>query len=472
MLLHQNSRNQGGFVRKFILTTIIAFVAISGLYGQEKDTAQVEPKIRLELIYKKELGEMMVGPEGFPPPEIKQVLQDKDIPQEDKDWLLNSLRIEIARREKVLYTNDRKAIRLPDDLQSITTSQNLKYMIVYAAHTDYGGMTREQVKKLRDDWLDAYKRCSQWQTKWERESEKKIPEYRDSMHYWLKISDSLNELLREVTMRKKKEYKIFIMMQTEDGKVLWEKNEGDRYYIFDDGVVSIVNAAEIKFYNKKGNLITVYSIAIQGVLRDVNLNGDFIALLSGGSNESYTMLLNKTKGKIWEKEFSLPFYPAQILISSKSERILISVDTMTYLYSTSGELIKVFPHWINHFSFSHDGKYFALLDPSFLEICESSNGNILGKWHKERKNQGLWRCQVTSESPIVFVTSTKDVKVLPYEDVILLFDQTGQITTQQELHKGSDVSIASLNLSPNDKYFLCKIGLSFYGLFKVIRGVQ
>lgn len=196
-------------MRKFILTTIIAFVAISGLYGQEKDTAQVEPKIRLELIYKKELGEMMVGPEGFPPPEIKQVLQDKDIPQEDKDWLLNSLRIEIARREKVLYTNDRKAIRLPDDLQSITTSQNLKYMIVYAAHTDYGGMTREQVKKLRDDWLDAYKRCSQWQTKWERESEKKIPEYRDSMHYWLKISDSLNELLREVTMRKKKEYKIF-----------------------------------------------------------------------------------------------------------------------------------------------------------------------------------------------------------------------------------------------------------------------
>ena len=91
---------------KRVLIEVILLLIISTMpvYGQE-EVSKVESEIEVKLLYKKEFGELMVGPEGFPPPEIKQILLDKDIPQEDKDWLLNSLRIEIARRDKVLYTN-------------------------------------------------------------------------------------------------------------------------------------------------------------------------------------------------------------------------------------------------------------------------------------------------------------------------------------------------------------------------------
>ncbi|MBE0433764.1 hypothetical protein IBX73_09930 [candidate division WOR-3 bacterium] len=461
-------------MKNILICTIIAFLAICpGLYGQKK--AQEEPvqteKVTLELVYKKEFNEI-ISADGFPPPEIKQILKDKDIPQEDKDWLLNSLRIEIARKEKMLYTNDGRTIKLPDDLQSITTSKNLKYMIVYAAHTDYGGLTADEVKNLRDEWLDAYKRASQWQSIWEKTTDPSEKErLHDSLQYWVRISDSLSAQMTETSMMKN-EYKKFIMMQTEDGKVLWEKDNSGRFYIFDDGIGCALNSAGIEFYAQNGNIRKFYNISIRGILRDVHIDGDLIVLLSGGSNESYVTLLNKDKGKIWEKDFSLPFYPAHVLISEKSERILISIDTITYLYSTSGDLIKIFPHWINHFSFSSNGAYLALLDPDFLEICESSNGNILGTWHKENRNQGLWRCQVSSEMPIAFVTSTKDVKVVPYEDAILLFDKNGHIIVQQEFITGSDVSVPVLSLSPNDEFCLCKLGFSFWGLFRLLRGAQ
>jgi len=45
-------------MKNFILTAIIALVAIStGLYAQEKDTAQVEPRIKLELVWEKAIPE-------------------------------------------------------------------------------------------------------------------------------------------------------------------------------------------------------------------------------------------------------------------------------------------------------------------------------------------------------------------------------------------------------------------------------
>ncbi|MEO0189459.1 MAG: hypothetical protein ABIL70_07745 [candidate division WOR-3 bacterium] len=443
-------------MRKFILTTVIALFVVSvWLYAQEKDTAQGEPKVKLELVYKKELGELMAGPEGFPPPEIRQILEDKEIPQEDKDWLLNSLRIEIARREKVLYINDGKAIKLPDDLQSITTSQNLKYMIVYAAHTDYGGMTADEVKKLRDEWLDAYKRYSQWQTKWERETEKKIPEYRDSMHYWLRISDSLNDKIKEVTMSKKKEYKKFIMMETEDGKVLWEREDMEPpRYISNDGRVAVGVPgyhffSSVIFYDEHGNEIKKVSglWGPQGS-HDMSADGEmFCALTKTRQNDTAVMAVvayDRNGNKLWGTELrgNWPHTIPCIGVSPNHKYVAASVSGI-FLLNEKGVLVNTYNHAAYYPAFSYDGRYLILrTHKDTTYFVRTDNGEIL--WQKVLGGHSYKKPIVSKGGRAIFFIS----QVAEHHPAYLL-DVRGNI-----IWDGSHELKNAIGLSPSGYFFL------------------
>ena len=69
---------------KYYLLVILLCLPV---HAQEK----TESLVTLELLYQKPFAELYSRSEGFPPAEIKQILKRDDIPQEDKDWLLNSL---------------------------------------------------------------------------------------------------------------------------------------------------------------------------------------------------------------------------------------------------------------------------------------------------------------------------------------------------------------------------------------------
>ena len=143
-------------------------------------------------------------------------------------------------------------------------------MIIYAAHYDYGSVSKDNYLQTKDEWLDAYKRCSQWQTKYERADGIKKQEFLDSTHYWLKISDSLSSQYRAIEYNIK-EREAVIIIETETGNILWHK-EAWKYsltgkgedivspsYISDDGKVSVsvpgphfISSAI--FYNEKGDI--------------------------------------------------------------------------------------------------------------------------------------------------------------------------------------------------------------------------
>jgi len=345
----------------FILVLLLPTIQ---LHAQEKDSAQAEPAIKLELIYKKELGELMVGPEGFPPPEIKQVLKGEDIPQEDKDWVLNSLRLEIARREKVLYTNDGNAIKLPGDLQGISTSKNLKYMIAHAANIDYGGLTAEEVRKLSDTWFDAGKRMSEWQTLYEKATDPaEKQQFNDSMRYWVTITNDLGVRLRTIE-KNTKEYKKFILMQLEDGKVLWDREDIQiPDYISDDGkaIVAVPGVGEyghlfttIYFYDEKGNEKKRESghLGLRSCF-DMSVNGGMFCVITrkGVEDTLYTAVVayDINGNELWNTRV-LGYWPSSehsIVVSDKHKFIAVSLDltpggAFTYLFDERGKIINKF----------------------------------------------------------------------------------------------------------------------------------
>ncbi|MBN1425615.1 hypothetical protein JXA88_13755 [Candidatus Fermentibacteria bacterium] len=99
--------------------------------------AEEEWPLRLEEIWQTPGEGEEVFAEGFPPPEIKAVLADTSIPQEDKEWLLNQIRHWAAYRTKQLWlddgtTMDIPAVRPGDKVRSFTVyaSRNMKYWLV------------------------------------------------------------------------------------------------------------------------------------------------------------------------------------------------------------------------------------------------------------------------------------------------------------------------------------------------------
>jgi len=418
------------------------------IYAQEKEMAQAEPVMKLELLYKKEFGELMVGPEGFPPPEIKQILLDKNIPQEDKDWLLNSLRIEIARREKVLYANGGESIKLLDDLQSITTSKNLKYMIVLAAYTDYGGITVEDIRKLRGEWLDAFKKFNQWRAKYEKADENNKEMFKDSMYYWLKIRDDLEIRLTNTQMNTK-EYTGYICMETGSGTVLWQKeNMEPPRYISNDGrtVIGVpgyhfFNSAI--FYDENGNEKTRIGglYGPQGC-HDMSADGKmFAAITRMNPSDEMPMAIAAFDGygiELWRAEVKgtwPPVSPGCIAISHNHKYIAAYIRG-TNLFNDNGDIIDTYECRTYKPGFSADDKYVMLGHPrDTIYFVQTNNGDVL--WKKSLGYQPY-------SKPFV----AKDGRAIFYTDGYLL-NSSGNIVWQDK-----EGVMNPMGLSPNGYVFI------------------
>lgn len=418
-------------MKNLFLSAIITLMAINTwLHAQE--TAQEESvqtgEIKLELIYQKNFDEI-IRPKGFPPEEIEVILNRDDIPQEDKDWLLNSLRIEIAKRKKILYTNDGKTVQLPDDLKSITTSDNLKYMIVYAAHYDYGGMSREDAKIVQGKASEALRKSIEWGMKWEEAGRTEEYMYIDSVYYWIKMRDSLGSHERAIQFGTK-ENKQVLIIETETGRVLWQK-EGEIYsltgkgeniyppsYISDDGKTSIAVPGlgpanqfyrSLYFYDENGNERKTVT-GLYGVSRCHDLSSDgelFCTLIQIKRNDAKVGAVaayDKDGNELWITEipgYSPPFPPC-IAISPNHKYIAASIWG-TNLLNEKGDVINTYECRTYKPGFSADEKYVMLGYPrDTIYFVQTDNGDVL--WKKSLSGQPFSKPFVAKDGCAIFYT--------------------------------------------------------------------
>jgi hypothetical protein len=416
-----------------VLTTLVAINL--GLYAQDKDTTQLEPKIKLELVYNKQLDEMMVGSEGFPPSEIKQIFKDKEIPQEDKNWLLNSLRIEIARNEKILYTNDGKTIKLPNDFHFILTSKNNQYIIVYSYNENKEAIT------LRDVQNNALKKSVQLRKEWEKALDKDKQVLWDSVCYWVQLHDSLSILIKKVTNWYTTKY-IFIRVQ--DGAILWEKENmplPSHIHISNDGKTVIVVPSgssfltKAIFYDETGNeKKTVDGLFGPGGCHDMSADGEMFSVISRKSPEDTLSIAvisyNNRGAQLWIKEVPgiWPFTNPSIAVSPNHKYIAVSLmgnhwwrEAFTTLLDLKGNIITTINCSIYNPVFSSDDKYLVLAsDRDTLYFLRTDDGTILWqKWMADLSEN----CNISNEAEYLYINS----KQKPF--VSSLLDKNGNLLT-------------------------------------------
>ncbi|MBE0433705.1 PQQ-like beta-propeller repeat protein [candidate division WOR-3 bacterium] len=411
-----------------IAVVLLLIISTIPIYGQEEDLSQVESEIELKLLYKKEFGELMVGPEGFPPPEIKQILKDNDIPQEDKDWLLNSLRIEIARKEKVLYTNDGKTIQLPDDLQSIWTSKNLKYMVTYAAHYDWMGMSSDDVRNVRTNEHNARKKSIEWGMKWEEAGHAQDYTYIDSVRYWCHVRDSLGALDASI-QRNTRHIKKVIFLETETGRVLWQKDgwvntfdgTGDDVmppsFVSDDGKTSAAIPGygglghlynTVIFYDERGSekkaLTDLYG---RRGCHDLSADGEIFYTLTQSSRDDTTTLVaafGNDGRERWQAGLGSgwPAFRPCIAVS-QNNRFVVASTGGTSLFTDRGALIDTYKFRTYKPAFSSDDRYVMLGYPrDTVYFVQTDNGDIL--WKKSLGGQPYSKPFVAKGGRAIFYT--------------------------------------------------------------------
>jgi hypothetical protein len=117
-----------------LVSAAVVIWAIPAMTSEDK-----EWPLSLELIWETpEKGEPVL-PAGFPPPEIKAAFEDTSIPEEDKEWVLNNIRVWAAYKTKQLWLDDGSTRDIPvvqpgDRLRTFTVyaSRNKKYWLARA----------------------------------------------------------------------------------------------------------------------------------------------------------------------------------------------------------------------------------------------------------------------------------------------------------------------------------------------------
>jgi len=115
--------------KAFTVLILISILPVIQVYAQEKDTNLSRPSVRLELIHYYDQNQLSDG--GAFLSEIITALgkKEKGIPQEDIDWLLNKIRLDIVRQTKKLYTDKGEEIEIPYFGVGFPHSSDFKYFI-------------------------------------------------------------------------------------------------------------------------------------------------------------------------------------------------------------------------------------------------------------------------------------------------------------------------------------------------------
>ena len=419
--------------------TIVVLLIITSGATLATEGEEVWP-LRLEPIWETpEKGEPVFA-EGFPPPEIKAVLADTSIPDEDKEWVVNRIRLWAAYRTKRLWLDDGSAGDIPvvqpgDEVQVFTIykSRNLKYWLARAMRFEGPDIPPKPPNPTSRE-------------------EAQDPEYWEEMNAWHAAQCAQKAYWREVLM-------------DVDGRIYWEKELGPydtqleggwigdvAAYISDDGenVVLRGGSQYLIFCDKDGTRTPAMDTG--GMWSDAILSADgsTIALLrenrSSGtsdgqrSRQSCVGLYDRRGNELWRSNWvnGSAEYPVVLAMAEGVDAVMFSIlpyipatapDRMTYLLGSEGAIIgtySVHGEICRGSAFSDDSSLVTMVFDHSVQAIETASGKELWRYEMEIGWPGSLR-GISCAGDVVVVSGCGDSRCTPLKGELLILSTEGTL---------------------------------------------
>jgi hypothetical protein len=351
-------------VRTLSLVIFVACLLLMATSHAEEEPGQV---IQLRLVWSRSAADRVISEEaGFPPLEIRAELERKDVPEADKEWLLNALRITAARNDRILYTDEGRVIELPQNgllRWHIATSKNYKYLMLCPLRWD-------------------------WEAKSRMESIASTPPH----------DPTFSAERVEVAKRNLEEYELlekesdFILMDWK-GSELWGRHDmPDRVCISDDGRTLVATQrdhhfASASFYDEKGQLVRKAEFPYgAGGNADLSADGSLFVVIAGlASEDGYSTIIayDREGEMLWQRRVlgkpAVGGDARRIFVSTTGEFVAISLYSAgeTYLFNRSGDLVGTFDVVTGWAAYSAADDYAVLIGRGSVRLVKTEEGRVV-----------------------------------------------------------------------------------------------
>ena len=422
------------------ISTVLVFLSLSGVCVAKWGKDYRKQTFSIRLIWKTSGEEKLFsGEEGFPPLKVKEELKRNDAPEEDKEWLLNTLRIIVATQERVLYTNDGEAIDLPKDnllRWYIVTSKNKKYLMLcpMRLHGEARGMVSdmarlkppgpvfdffgaEKVEKAKRDWEEYLSR--------EKESAYILMDYGG------------NELWRRTAM---------------PGGI----------YVSDDAksvvathIFQLTSPYSLHdFYDDKGEKVRVSRFPYGNHAADLSADGRRFVVVGGWYTVGgYSTLVgyNRSGKELWTRRVK-GNHTSKVCVSYDGSLTSAPVRDRTYLLDRKGNLIgQLDISGVAYQAFSTDADYVLLLNSKELHLATTRPLDILWSYRPDHDVRYLGAGAILSNKELV--AGTLITRSPPHKLDVCIFGN-GQILDTILTLPGKG---ASLQTSPNGRFLVVSV---------------
>ncbi|TET46465.1 hypothetical protein E3J62_04130 [candidate division TA06 bacterium] len=423
------------------ISTVLVFLSLPGVSVAKWGKDYRKQTFSIRLIWKTSGEEkLFTEDEGFPPRNVKEELERNDAPEEEKEWLLNALRIIAVMREKVLYTNEGEAIELPKDGRlkwRITISKNLKYFMLCPLrwHAEARQRTKDLGRlKPSDTGFDFFgaELVERAKRSWE--------EYQ----------------------REEKE-SAFILMDWK-GKELWRLfSMPGRSYISDDAKTIVAThdgwrfggVSYYDFYDDKREKVRAWFPYGNDGTADLSADGRHL-VVSGGmftGGDSSTLARYNSRGKeLWTRKVKGK-HTRNVCVSNDGSLTSAPVRDRSYLLDRKGNVIGHLdiPR-VAYQAFSTDAEYMLVLNSKGLHFATTRPLDILWSYRPDHDVHYLGAAAILSNKELM--AGTVITSSPPHKLDLCIFGN-GRILDTILTLEGKDASLLS---SPNGRFLVVNSG--------------
>ena len=426
--------------------TVLVFLSLPGISVAKWGKDYRKQTFSIRLIWKTSGEEKLFSEdEGFPPHKINEELKSSDAPEEDKEWLLNALRIIAVMREKVLYTNEGEAIELPRDgllRWRVTISKNLKYFMLCPLrwHAEHKQRTKDMGRlKPSDTGFDffgaelverAKRNWAEYQRE-EKESAFILMDWKGKEHWRLFSMPGRSYI-------------------SNDAKTIVATHDGSRV-----GTVSYYD-----FYDVKREKVRAWFNYGNDGTADLSADGRHL-VVSGGMiarGDSSTLAGYNSRGKeLWTRKVKgRPHHWRDLTavhVSNDGSFASASTRERNYLLDRKGNVIgQLDIREVAYQAFSKDADYMLLLNRMGLHFATTRPLNILWSYQPNHDVRYLGAAAILSNKELV--AGTVITSSPPHKLNVCIFGN-GRILDTILTLEGKEASLLS---SPNGRFLVVNSG--------------